>query len=462
MKSKIISTPGIWRPLAYLAGPVLAEQLLALLVGLVDTWLTGHFVPGEAPMAAIGLMAYVMWLLPSLFASVAIGATAMVARFVGAGDVPLAGRITNQSFLCGVIFAAVITAAFGFFSRGFVEVMGLQGEAAALSLRYLRYLVPAIPAIMILQVGIACLRGAGDTVSGLLAMICVNAVNVVVGVALVTGAGGAPKLGWDGMAIGTCAGHIVGALVVLAILLAGRRGLQLRLDQLRPDLGLIRRLMRVGFPGGMDIAAVLGCHLWFVRMINGLGALPASAHMLAVRVESIAYLPGQAFQVAASTMAGQYLGAQDFHRAARSVRAACVSGLVFMCGAGLLFYFGGEMMTAFFTGSATNQTAMATVPLLKVAAFSMPGMAVAMIVAGALRGAGDTRWPLMITLIGFLLVRIPGAAWLLHEPRMIPGTEIVLPTGVLGAWVATLIDLWVRAALTLWRFWHGGWRNAKV
>ena len=75
MKSQIISTPGVWRPLLILAGPVFVEQLLALLVGLVDTWLTGHYVPGEAPMAAIGLMAYTMWLLPSLFASVAIGAT---------------------------------------------------------------------------------------------------------------------------------------------------------------------------------------------------------------------------------------------------------------------------------------------------------------------------------------------------------------------------------------------------
>ena len=119
-------------------------------------------------------------------------------------------------------------------------------------------------------------------------------------------------------------------------------------------------------------------------------------------------------------------------------------------------------MTTFFTGSATNPTAAGAVPLLKLAAFSMPGMAIAMIVSGALRGAGDTRWPLAITLIGFLLVRIPGAAWLLYEQRFIPGTELALPVGVVGAWVATLVDLWVRAALTLWRFGNGGWKHTKV
>jgi putative MATE family efflux protein len=441
---------------------VFIEQLLNLLVGLVDTWLTGHYVPGEAPMAAIGLMAYTMWLLPSLFASVGIGATAMVARFVGAGELLLTQRTTNQAFVCGAVLAAAVTATFALFGEQFVDLMGLQGEAAALSVRYLRYLVLAIPAIMVLQVGIACLHGAGDTVSGLLAMTCVNAVNVVVGMVLVTGAGGAPQLGWEGMAIGTCAGHIVGALVVLAMFIRGTRGLQLSAKRLWPEPEIIRRLLRVGLPGGMDIAAVLGCHLFFVRMINGLGTLPASAHMLAVRVESIAYLPGHAFQVAASTMAGQYLGASDHRRAERGVRAACSTGLIFMCGAGLLFFFGGKLMTAFFTGSASNPTAIAAVPLLKLAAFSMPGMALAMILSGALRGAGDTRWPLMITLSGFLLVRIPAAAWLLHEQRVVPGTELALPVGVVGAWVATLVDLWVRAALTLWRFGHGGWKHANV
>lgn len=462
MKSQVISTPGVWRPLLYLAGPVFVEQLLALLVGLVDTWLTGHYVPGEAPMAAIGLMAYTMWLLPSLFASVAIGATAMVARFVGAGDLPLAKSTTNQAFLCGAVFGVVVTALFALFGTQFVQVMGLEGAAAELADRYLRYLVPAIPCIMVLQVGIACLRGAGDTVSGLLAMTCVNIVNVVVGMLLVTGAAGAPKLGWDGMAIGTCAGHVVGAAMVLAMLITGRRGLRLSLKQLWPDPHLIRRLLRVGLPGGLDMAAVLGCHLWFVRMINGLGTLPSSAHMLAVRVESIAYLPGHAFQVAASTMAGQYLGANDLRRAERGVAAACLSGLVFMCSAGLLFYFGADLLTTFFTGSSTNPTAAAAVPLLRLSAFAMPGMALAMIGSGALRGAGDTRWPLVITLIGFLLVRIPGTAWLLYQQRVIPGLEIALPVGVIGAWVATVADLWVRATLTAWRFRHGGWKHAQV
>ena len=229
-----------------------------------------------------------------------------------------------------------------------------------------------------------------------------------------------------------------------------------------PNGDLIKRLLKVGLPGGADMAAVLGCHLLFVRMITDLGTLQTSAHMLAVRVESIGYLPGTAFQVAAGTMAGQYLGANDLKRASRGVKAAVLAGLTMMCGAGLLFFFGAEWLTAFFTGNTENATAAAAMPLLQIAAFAMPFMAMTMIFGGALRGAGDTRWPLIITLIGFLVIRIPLAKWMIDAPRVLPFFDTPLPTGVIGAWYATVADLAVRSVLTGSRFFHGGWKKAKV
>ena len=146
-----------------------------------------------------------------------------------------------------------------------------------------------------------------------------------------------------------------------------------------PNGDLIKRLFKVGLPGGADMAAVLGCHLLFVRMITDLGTLQTSAHMLAVRVESIGYLPGTAFQVAAGTMAGQYLGAGDFKRASRSVKVAVIAGMTMMCAAGLLFFFGAEWLTALFTGNSGNATGAAAIPLLKIAAFAMPFMALSLI-----------------------------------------------------------------------------------
>ena len=446
----------------WLASPVLVEQLLNALVSFVDTWLTGNFVPGEAPLAAIGLMAYTLWLLPSLFASVAIGATALVARLMGAGDEPQARRVTNQAVFAGGVLAVVAFGMARLAAPNYVSAMNLEGEAASLALVYLRWIIPVIPAIMLVQVGLACLRGAGDTFSGFVTMTSVNLINVAVGLTFVLGWGGMPRLGWEGLAIGTAAGHVTGALIVLTLLLSGRAGLRLSFTELYPDLPLIGRLFRVGLPGGADTAAVLGCHLWFVRIINGLGTLPASAHMLAIRVEALAYLPGTAFQVAAGTMAGQYLGAGDPRRAERGVWACCLAGGGFLTAVGCLFYFGAESLTAFFTGSADNPTAITAVPLLRLVAWGMPSLAITMVLSGALRGAGDTRWPFLITLVGFLGLRIPATIYIANHSLTLPLLGIVIPAGVYGAWCVMLADLGVRSILVVRRLFHGGWKRIVV
>ena len=136
-----------------------------------------------------------------------------------------------------------------------------------------------------------------------------------------------------------------------------------------------------------------------------------------------------------------------------------------MAGAGLLFFFAPAELTALFTGSASHPTAQTTIQLLRVAALSMPSLALTMILAGALRGAGDTRWPLAISLVGYLGIRIPGACLLAWDVVALPWTDFALPGcgwGVLGAWYAMLADTLLRSVLVVARFGHGGWKRVKV
>ena len=121
-------------------------------------------------------------------------------------------------------------------------------------------------------------------------------------------------------------GYAVAGALILTMLVHGRAGLRLRWRRLKPDPKMIRRILRIGVPGGVDMTAIVLCHLWFLSIVNSLGVLAAAAHGLAIRIESLGYLPGTAFQVAAATLAGQYLGAGDYRRASRSVLTACLAG----------------------------------------------------------------------------------------------------------------------------------------
>lgn len=448
-----------------LALPVMAEELLNLLVGYTDWWLTGHCLAGHDYQAAMSLMVYTLWLLPSLFSVVAIGALALVARHVGGGDVLMARRVTNQAFLIGGILAAVVTLAAVLGGGRYVAAMQLSGSAATLAQSYLWILIPAIPAIMIEQIAAAALRGAGDMVSGMIAKVSVNTINIFLSTALVTGWGPFPQLGWPGLAIGTACGHCIGGLLLLLLLLRGRAGLAIRLDLLWPDPQLIRRLLRVGLPGGLDVVSVVTCHLVYVAIINSLGTLQSAAHGLGVQIEALAYLPGSAFQAAAATLAGQYLGAGDPRRATRAVLATLAAGGGIMTAAGFVLFFGGRLLAGFFTSDSQGDTAVLTGDLLKVVAISMPSLAVVMVLTGALRGSGDTAWSLAITFVCLIGVRLPGACLLAWGDFEIPlvGVQFTgFNLGIFGAWYAMVADVMLRSLLVSARFWHGGWRRVRV
>lgn len=267
------------------------------------------------------------------------------------------------------------------------------------------------------------------------------------------------------MAIGTSLGYCCGGLLAAGLLIRGRSGLHLNWRRMRPDLPFIRRLLWIGVPGGADMLSIIGCQLWFVALINQLGDLAAPAHGVAIRVESLAYLPGAAFQVAAATLAGQYLGARDHHRASRSVIMALLVGGGLMMMAALAFFFAAPQLAMLLVGGRQARIAMAAAPLLQTIAIAMPALALNMILSGALRGAGDTRWPLAFTIVGFLGVRLPVAYWLCFDTLSIAGTNWTLSgwgLGIQGAWYAMVADLAVRATLALYRFWHGGWRRIDV
>jgi Na+-driven multidrug efflux pump len=296
-------------------------------------------------------------------------------------------------------------------------------------------------------------------------MAIVNAINMGASYSLAAGVGPLPELGWLGIALGTAIGHCCGGAMVLGLLIGGRFGFRLRPRELQPDPPLMRRILRIGVPGGIDATSVNICNLAFLRVILQLGDVAAAAHGVAIQIEAMGFMPGGAFQIAASTMTGQYLGAGDLHRARRGVLVAVAACAVVMVSAGLVFYMAAAPLSAFFLGGYDSDVVPVCVEILHVIAFAMLPLAVTIVLVGALRGAGDTRWPLVISLLGFMAVRIPLAVYFVDETFTLPfvATPIAgLGLGVIGAWYAMTIDIIVRALLLAWRFFHGGWQHLEV
>jgi putative MATE family efflux protein len=449
----------IARQVFALAWPMLLYQLLVFIVRVSDRLLAGWFHKEIAYQAAQTTAQYLEWCINSYTILVSAGATALVARFVGAADREAAVGATNQAMLIAIAFGLFGSLA-GLVAAGpVVDLLQLRGEAAELCLQYLQPLIVLVTFQMIEFAGIACLVGDGDTRTGMWVLGGVAILNVPLAWAL------HGVLGFQGISTGTALSHVAGSIAVLIMLIRGRGGLQLQLRSLVPDLQLIWRLLRVGVPAGVDAMSVAAGHLCFLSIVNRLGDTASSAHGIALGWEGLGYQSGAAFGIAAMALVGQNLGAKRPDRAARSGWTALALGGGFMCLMGVVFFLLAPQMFLLFCPQPEKALVIAAgVPVLQLVAFAMPAAASCFIFTAALRGAGDTAVPVLFTWVGFLCVRIP-LALLLTSKEVNLGPLGVFPgpdLNLFGAWLAMFADLWVRGAFFLARFAGGKWKGVKV
>jgi putative MATE family efflux protein len=459
-----------WQVVLALALPELARQFLLLLVGISDQYLAGNYHPSDpgqhtALQAAQTNANYLAWSFNSYPFLVTVGATALVARFVGAGDRALAVRVANQAIGLAVVLGLIGTAVGLIGVEALVGVMEPEPVAAGFAVAYLRPLILLMTCQVVEAAGIACLVGAGDTRTGLRVLAGVAVVNLPLAWGLCRGWGPLPELGFVGIAIGTAVSHLLGALAVLAVLAHGRAGLKLHLHLLRPDYALWRRVLRIGVPAAADSWSVLAGQMWFLSIVNRLGTDAAAAHGIAIRWEALGYLSGGAFGTAAMALVGQNLGAGRPSQAARSGWVAFGLGGSLMCLMGVLFFALAPLMFRLFCPYEEQRGVIAAgVPVLRLVAFAMPALAACIILLSGLRGAGDTRVPVLFTWVGFLAVRIP-LAYALSLDRLDLGALGTWPgagLGLFGAWLAMFADLVVRGLLILARFAGGRWQRVRV
>jgi putative MATE family efflux protein len=436
-----------------LAWPVLLQQWLVVAVNFSDR-LLGGWSGQTAAQAAQTTAAYLAWFLISYTVLVSVGSTTLVAHLVGAGDRSTAQQVLHQSLLMAGLLGLAGTAVGVAGLESMLALLQLHGESLTFAADYLRPMLAAVTLQMIGSAGLACLSGAGDTRTGMGVLGGVALLNLPLAWLFFYGVGPFPGLGFPGIAVGTAVSQALGGLAVLGVLLHGRAGLRLEVRLLRPRIELMRRLLRVSVPAAVDHLSMAVGYMWFLAIVNRLGDVASAAHGVALTWESLGFQSGSAFGTAAVTVVGQSLGAGRPDRAARGGWTAFALGAGMMSMMGVLMVTLATPMFRLFCPSPDQAEVILTgVPVLRLVAFGMPALASCMILAAALRGAGDTRFPMLFTWIGFFAVRIPLA-------YLLTGGWIDL--GLLGAWLAMFADLQIRGLFVLWRFARGRWRGIRV
>jgi putative MATE family efflux protein len=431
-----------------LAVPAIGEQLLFTVTQVTALVMVGHL--GAEAIAAVGVGNQISWFFSSGFYAFSAGTTTLVARYVGAGERPRAQVALTQAVAFVMLMALVVAGAGIAITPLILRLMGAEGEVLALGVPFLRLLMASQLFSSVNMCLGAALRGAGDTKTPFKVSAAGAVLNVAIIWLLVYGRFGLPALGVPGAGLAVVVAQIVVLFVYLATYMRGKAVLHLSFKRFRPEIDTIRRLLFVGVPAALEQLFMSGGMTVFARIVITLGTEAYAAHQITANITNASYMTGFGFSLAATTLVGQCLGAKRPEDADAYALSARRLGFFAMSALCVVFFFFGAFLVGFYSDdpAIVSMGAMA----LKLAAFAQPAIGTYAILAGALRGAGDTRYPLYITFVGVWCVRIT-IAWVLIT---------VFPLGLNGIWIAVLFDSWTRTLLVWLRFRTGRWKTISI
>lgn len=432
----------------HIAYPAVLTMLSQTIMTFVDAMMVGRLGPTE--LAAVGLSGTLTWGLFSFFNGLVNGVNTFVAQDYGARRFDNIGRFTWQ----GIYFAVVSGIILVLLSRYNVELMRLLGpeeDVQRIGSSYLGIRLWGGIFLVLYMCFSAFLRGIGDTRTPLKIVIFINVLNIIGDYVLIFGKFGFPAYGTDGAAYATVGASGVGALLFFLVFLSRkshemfstRNTWRLRLD-------LMGRLSRVGLPMGLQWLLDMASFIVFSALIGRIGTLELAASTAGLRLMHLSFMPVFGVSIAATTLVGQYIGSEETPRATRSGYTAIKMSMLYAGFMALLFLVIPHHLVMLI--NKDPEVVKLGSMILRVAAIFLLFDSMGIAANGCLRGAGDTRWAMIIGV---------SYAWFIFVPLAYVGA-MTLKGGAVGAWAGATVYIIAIGLTYFLRFHRGKWRSIKI
>lgn len=422
-----------------LAWPVIGENLLETLLGIVDTALVAGI--GTAAIAGVGSALQIMFFLLAALSALSVGSSILVAQAIGARDPKRANGIARQSLVWSVLLSVPLALIGLVLARPLIGLFGTAPEVAHIGVTYFQVTMGTVVVLVALIIGGGVLRGAGDSRTPMVVTAIANVLNGALAYGLIYGHGGLPALGAVGSAWATFIARAVALLLMLYTLWKGRAGITIAGRWgWRPDWSVAREVFKLGVPASIEQLLMASAFLVLTIQVARQGTNTFAAMRISISALSLSFLPGFGFGMAATTLVGQSVGAQRPRLGADAARVATKWAVVWMSTMGaLIFVFAVPIMHLF---TSLPEVIRIGAGGLRIVALTQPFWAVGMVQSGALRGTGDTRTPLLISALGMWTTVL--LVWL--GLRFLGG-------GLVTVWGAFLLTSPVTGSIS-WRRFH--------
>lgn len=430
---------GIWE----LAWPAILTNLLFSVIGIISIKIVGDL--GASAVAAVTTGQRIFFGLQAILMAVSAGTTALVARSWGAKEYLEGARVTSASLWIGNGVAIALMVPCLAFPYAIAGIFGLDEETTRQAAEYIFYLSLFNVGFAINMVLGASLRAAGDTRTPLWVGGITNVINVVLVYWFVFGGLGIPALGVGGAGIANGASFAIGAVILLALWYGGR----LRVSVGGPgslERRRLRQLVHIGYPAGVEQFVFQAGFVAFLWIVAFYGTAAFAAYGIGVQILSLSFVVGFGFSIAGATLVGQHMGARDPDGATAQGWKATGFAIGSMVVLSLVIFVFAEPIARLLIDD--DEVVRLTVIFIYILGAAQPLMAIEFTLGGCLRGAGDTRFPLVTTMAGLIGVRVGLAA-----------IAYLLGLSVTWIYAALIGDYIVKATMLVWRFRSDRWKQ---
>jgi MATE family multidrug resistance protein len=439
-----------FRPMLRLATPLALTELGWLAMAFIDTVMVGRLPDSATAIGAVSLGSTLFYTIGIFGSGIMLGMDTLVAQAYGAGRLDECHRTMWNSLYLACILSPVLMASI----LVFLPLFGRLGLAPALVNATVPFLKALVWSTLPLALYFALrryLQAMHIVKPVVFALVSANLVNLAGNWAFVYGHLGARAFGVAGSGWSTCVSraYMVVVLAIAVVYYDRKRASGLWNASRRFERDRVRLLLRLGLPAAVQLLLEIGAFAMATFLIGKLGAVQLAGHQIALNVASFTYMVPLGICSAAAVRVGQAIGAGDPHAAARAGWMALFFGALFMSCSGLMLFFFARPIARMYTPEIDVVNAGAT--LLLVAAVFQLFDGLQVVATGALRGAGNTRIPMLANLLGYWVIGLPLGAFLCFKMKM----------GAVGMWLGLCLAL-VLIGSALLVVWHSVIKNLIV
>lgn len=427
----------IWSKLPRFALPVAATAILEQLFNASDVAVVGNFTGAErtAAVAAVGANSSIIALIVNLFVGIALGANVVIAHAIGQGEKADVQKAVHTSVLIAVFGGALVALLGELIASPLLALLNVPDDVFPLALLYLRIYLAGMPVILLYNFEAAIFRSIGETKTPLLALALSGILNVLLNLFFVA----VLHMTVDGVAIATVISNGVSSLLLYQKLRHSAQDIRLDPKLLRIDAAILKRILRIGLPAGIQSAIFAISNIVIQSAINSLGTVVMAASSAAFNIEIITYDILNSFSQACTTFTGQNFGAGELHRCRRTLVLCLIEGAVTLAAAiTAILFFGKPLLSLFNSDPEVISTGYIRLMMVMLShSFSL----LYEVISGYLRGFGISLVPALLTIFGVCGIRIAWIQFVFPESRTFQTIMTAYPVSLSATALLILLAL---------------------